>query len=102
MAAHASGDRITVHNINHPGRTQSVDAAKYHAMREAMMRILPRRPPGLTQGEIRRQVVAHLPEDLFPSGARADWWSKLVQLDLEAKGVLRREATSPLRWHRTK
>jgi hypothetical protein len=30
---------------------------------------------------------------------KAGWWAKAVQLDLEAKGIVVREATKPLRWH---
>ena len=48
---------------------------------------------------IRHAVVAHLPADLFPGGAKAAWWAKMVQLDMEAKGVVDREQTKPLRWH---
>jgi hypothetical protein len=32
--------------------------------------------------------------------ARAGWWLETVQLDLEAKGILARFKTSPLRLHR--
>lgn len=97
----SSGDgRIAVENVNVPGYTTRVDATKYNAMRRAMLRVLPSKAPGLTQEEIRTAVVPQLPEDLFPGGAKAGWWSKSVQLDLEAKGVLVREPTKPLRWHR--
>jgi hypothetical protein len=95
-----TGSRITVENVNVPGYTLEVDAAMYAAMRAAVLAVLPASPPGLTQTEIRQAVLAHLPENQFPGGAKADWWSKLVQLDLEAKGVVDREATKPLRWHR--
>jgi hypothetical protein len=30
---------------------------------------------------------------------KAGWWAKAVQLDLEAKGIVVREVTKPLRWH---
>lgn len=33
-------------------------------------------------------MLAHLPESLFPGGAKAGWWTKAVQLDLEAKGLI--------------
>jgi hypothetical protein len=56
--------------------------------------------PGLTAAEIQDAVLAHLPEHLFPQGAKAGWWKKAVQLDLEAKGVIAREKTKPLRWHK--
>jgi len=49
---------------------------------------------------MRDAVVPHLPDDLFPGGAKAGWWSKAVQLDLEAKGVIARESSKPLRWYR--
>jgi uncharacterized protein YndB with AHSA1/START domain len=33
-------------------------------------------------------------------GAKAGWWTKCVQLDLEAKGTVVRKTAKPLRWHR--
>jgi len=42
-------------------------------------------------------LLARLPRTLFPEGAKAGWWAKTVQLDLEAKGILSREETKPLR-----
>jgi hypothetical protein len=68
-----------------------------------MLRALPRTAPGLTQAEMVGAVKASLPPDLFPGGAKAGWWAKTVQLDLEAKGVVvREEASSPLRWRRAR
>lgn len=93
-------DKITVENINTPGRTSRVNAAKYGAMKEALLRVLPGAEPGLTQQEMMDAVVAHLPQELFPGGATAGWWVKCVQLDLEAKGQVVRESSKPLRWHR--
>ncbi|MDZ4178698.1 MAG: hypothetical protein U1E29_05645, partial [Coriobacteriia bacterium] len=93
-------DRIIIENVNHPGATSSVDAGMYHAMRDALLKVLPDRVPGLTQGEMTEAVVPLLPADLFPGGAKAGWWAKSVQLDLEAKGIVVRESSKPLRWHR--
>lgn len=95
-----SEDKVTVENVNVPGHTTRVNAAKYNAMKTAFVTVLPAESPGLTQNEVSEAVVAHLPEDLFPEGATARWWAKTVQLDLEAKGQVTREATTPLRWHR--
>jgi hypothetical protein len=96
-----SGRKIQVRNANQPGWTGTVDAAKYAAMHEALLRIVPRGAPGITQTEMRNKVVFHLPAHLFPNGEKSDWWSKCVQLDMEAKGELIREkAAKPLRWHR--
>jgi hypothetical protein len=49
---------------------------------------------------MRVAVLPHLPQNLYPGGAKVGWWAKTVQLDLEAKGAIARESTKPLRWHR--
>ena len=69
----------------------------YEAMKRAFLKILPKTSPGLTPAEIQERALAHLPEELFPEGAKAGWWTKAVQLDLEAKGIVAREKTKPLR-----
>lgn len=97
----AGSGRVTIENVNHPGVTTTADARMYVAMRDAMLKVLPPSPPGLTADELRAAVLPHLPPDLFPGGQKAGWWTKAVQLDLEAKGVIKREATRPLRLHRS-
>lgn len=92
-------DKIAVENINTPGRTTNVDKAKYLAMKEAMLAILPHAAPGMTAKEAKDALMPLLPDSLFPAGATSGWWLKCVQLDLEAKGVILREATKPLRFH---
>jgi hypothetical protein len=96
----SSEEKIVVENVNVPGSKTRVSRAMYDAMKQAMWQVLPTAAPGLTQGEIRAAVVPDLPEDRYPGGAKAGWWAKTVQLDLEAKGALVREPSKPLRWHR--
>jgi len=92
-----------VENCNVPGYTHSVDAKKYAAMKKALLKILPKGPPGITQQEMFATVPRYLPEDDFPGGAKAEWWAKTVQLDLEAKGIVDRDTKSkPLRWYRVR
>ena len=93
--------RVRIENVNHPGSSTTVDAGLYTAMREALLDVLPDAAPGLTEAQLRQAVLPKLPEALFPGGDRAGWWAKAVQLDLEAKGLIDRERTRPLRWHRT-
>ena len=93
-------DRVTVENLNHPGTSRTVHGPKYRAMRRAVLKALPRGAPGLTLDEARTAVLSHLPASLFPAGAHAGWWFKTVQLDLEAKRLIARVKTSPLRVHR--
>lgn len=91
---------VAVENVNLPGHVRRVDANMYEAMKRAFLKVLPKTSPGLTEAEIRERLIAHLPEELFPEGARVGWWAKTVQLDLEAKGVVAREKTKPLRWRK--
>jgi hypothetical protein len=94
-------EKITVENVNVPGRTTRVNKAMYNAMKAAMWKVFPSESPGLNQNEIREAVLPYLPEDLYPGGEKVGWWAKTVQLDQEAKGTLVREDTKPLRWYRT-
>ncbi len=93
--------KIEIENVNHPGKVERVDAAMYEAMKRAILTVLPASSPGTTVSEVQNAVPAHLPETLYPGGAKAGWWMKAVQLDLEAKGIIEREMTKPLRLHRT-
>lgn len=95
-----SGEKIEVENINTPGRTTRVNRAKYEATRVALLQVLPDTAPGLSAAEAKEAAKPLLPEGLFPGGATSGWWLKCVQLDLEAKGVIARAPTKPLRWYR--
>jgi hypothetical protein len=88
---------IEVQNVGQPGKTYRADTAKYADMRAAMEKVLPTAPPGLTPAEIIEAVKPHFSETLFPGGETAGWWVKCVQLDLEAKGLLKRAPKSPVR-----
>ena len=102
-ASRRDGARIVVENVMSPGHTYSVDAKKYNAMKGALLKVLPRKAPGLTGTEMSEAVLRHLPETEFPGGVKSGWWLKAVQLDLEAKAIVVRETTAkPLRWHRAK
>lgn len=100
MAPHTS-EKIDIENVNHPGQAKPADAAMYNAMKQAILETLPAKSPGMTIAEMQEGVRGHLPEQLYPGGAKAGWWTKAVQLDLEAKGIIAREKVSPLRLHKT-
>ena len=95
--ATTSAKKIQIENFTSPGRLYNVDAGKFNAMKAAYLQVVPKDAVGMTQADIHRLVKAHLPQDLFPGGEKSGWWAKAVQLDLEAKGIIERSATSPLR-----
>lgn len=93
-------DKISVENVGQPGKTYRVDARKYGAMREAVLKVLPAAAPGMAVSELISAVMPELPQDLFPGGDKAGWWVKCVQLDLEAKQVIARAPKPPVRLYR--
>jgi hypothetical protein len=64
-------ERIEIENANHPEHVMRVNSDVYEATKRA--KVLPKTSPGLTEAEIRERVIAHLPEKLFPQGAKAGW-----------------------------
>jgi len=95
--------RVKVTTVNVPGFSKSLSADKYDAAKAALLKALPRKAPGLSQREMFDAAKPHLPATLFPRGAKAEWWLKSVQLNLEAKGIVVRDPKlKPLRWRRAK
>lgn len=94
-------DRIEIENPNTPGKTSRVVRAKYVAMREALLGVLPSEPPGLTVADAKAALFPKLDQIEFPGGEKAGWWLKAVQLDLEAKGIIARAEKPPMRLYRT-
>ncbi|MCS6762220.1 MAG: hypothetical protein MO846_09740 [Candidatus Devosia symbiotica] len=86
-------DKIEAENVGQPGKTYRVDAAKYEAMRDAMLKVLPEVSPGMPVAVAIDAVTSHLPQDLFLGGDIAGWRVKCAQLDLKAKQII---ACTPL------
>ena len=97
-SARGANGKVTVGTPNVAGYTGQVDAEKYNAMKDIILKVMPRKAPGMTQGEMFDAVRAAASHNHFP-GSTHRWWAKSVQLDLETKGALVRETTAPLRWH---
>jgi len=93
-------EKIEVENFTSPNHKTRVDKVKYMAVREAVMKHIPTTEPGATPADLIAAIKPDLPQDLFPGGEKAGWWFKCVQLDLEAKGVLKRAPKSPVRLHK--
>lgn len=89
--------KLKIENVLQPGKTYAVDATKYNAMRKAYLAHVPPDGPGMTPVQIQKALLPDLPESVFPGGDKAGWWAKAVQLDLEAKGIIRRAPMPPVR-----
>ena len=92
--------KIEVRTPNKPGYSHRVDAAKYARMKAILLKVLPRKKPGMTQTEMVAAVKKAAPVSVFPDSS-VQWWVKCVQLDLEARGEVQRDAAAkPTRWWR--
>lgn len=89
-------EKIEVQSIT-SDHVQRVDKAKYVAVRDVLLRHMPKHEPGNTPAELIAAIKPDLPQDLFPGGDKAGWWFKCVQLDLEAKGIIKRGPKAPVR-----
>jgi len=94
--------KIQIENVLQPGKSYNVDAEKFSAMLKAFLAVVPDNAPGDTPAVIQQNLKPLLPQDLFPNGEKSGWWMKSVQLDQEAKGVVRRAEGAPVRLHRVR
>ena len=91
---------VVARNVNHRDYELRLNGEKYEAVASAVLKVLPKRQ-GLTYTELVERVTKKVPEALFPGGRTVGWWTKAVQLDLEARNVIARDPEArPLRWRR--
>lgn len=79
-------------NVNKGSRGFAVTAEKYEPIRKAILASVPRSKEGVSFKDLVRSVSARVPAELFPKKGSVSWYTKVVQLDLEAKGQLERIA----------
>jgi len=56
--------------------------------------------PACTVPEAKAALLPMLPDALFPASDKAGWWLEAVQLDLEAKGIIKRAPSKPVQLFR--
>lgn len=67
----------------------NIDAAKYEAMKAALLAIVPADDAGFPFQDLGEAVKPHLPDKLF-ANASVSWYVVTVKLDLEARGLIER------------
>lgn len=85
-------------NVNHPEHQENLNEEKYTIIREAILAVLsdisvPN--DGLAFPVLEEMVSAYLsehnvPKALFPKPGSVRWYTKAVQLDLEARNLIER------------
>lgn len=94
------GEKYLMENAVSPDHKVRVDKARFIAMREAVLAVLPDEAPGMTPTELRERITPILSQEHFPGGEKAGWWMKGVQLDLEFKGIIARGSTKPVKLYK--
>jgi hypothetical protein len=84
------------------GKTRAlIVLEKYQAVQDAILAMLPAGGEGMTWAELAEMIAPYLPENIFRHTGTIRWYTKAVQIDLEAQGVLERVPGSrPLRLRR--
>jgi uncharacterized protein DUF6958 len=77
-------------NVNKGRQGFAVTAEKYAPIRKAILASLQRTKEGVTFKELVASVSVQVPGRLFPKGGSVSWYTKVVQLDLEAEGEIGR------------
>ncbi len=66
-----------------------MDAAKYEAMKAALLAVVPAAEAGILFQDLVDAVRPHLPAELF-ANASVSWYVTTIKLDLEARGLIER------------
>ena len=77
-------------SVNRGSSGFAVTSEKYEPIRKAILASVPRSKKGVTFKELVAAVNGRLPSDLYPKRGSVSWYTKVVQLDLEAKGLIER------------
>ncbi len=96
---------VQARNVNHPDHKENLKEEKYSIIRAAILDSLPDQSSqaGMPFAELEEKVTAYLqanevPMSLFPKPGSVRWYTKAVQLDLEARELIERVAKqSPIR-----
>ncbi len=101
---------IRAENVNHPGYSEPLNETKYKYIREAILASLDRFAGSSNEGmrftDLEQAVDSYIdeqaiPRSLFPKPGSVRWYTKSVQLDLEAKDLIERVPEKrPLRFRR--
>ncbi len=77
-------------NANKGTRGFAVTAEKYEPIRKAILASVPQNKEGVSFKELVASVSGQVPKELFPKRGSVSWYTKVVQLDLEAGGHIER------------
>ncbi len=81
---------IKTRNINKGVGGTRISKEKYEAVQKAILAAVPRLKDGILFKELPKEVAKRVPKPLFPKKGSASWYTTVVKLDLEARGLIER------------
>ena len=85
-----TNDTLQTRNPNPDAEGTRIDAAKYEAVRAAILRAVPEEEEGILFKDLPRAMADLLPGREIPGGGSTTWYCTVVKLDLEARGLIER------------
>ena len=99
----AKRSTIKTKNVNNGVEGAIIDQAKYEAVRQAILAVVPKTGDGILFKDLPKEVAKRVPAEHFPKRGSASWYTTVVKLDLEARRLIERvPGISPQRLRRLK
>ena len=81
---------ILTKNVNKGVGGTRVNKAKYEAFRKAILAVVPKSKTGMPFKNMPKLVAKKIPQEMLPTKGSASWYTTVVKLDLEARGLIER------------
>jgi hypothetical protein len=92
------GDKVLCQTPTPGKQPTRIDRWKYEAVRQAILKVVPRRGDGMPFSELSEKVKSALPAKQLAELGSVSWYTTTVKLDLEVRGNLYRvEGARPQR-----
>ena len=66
-----------------------VTKATYDVYKDALLKVIPNTPEGIEFISLSKAIQPHVPSEVLETTS-AGWWTTVLKLDLEARGVIER------------
>lgn len=66
-----------------------VTKATYEVYKEALLKVIPSSQDGIEFMSLSKAITPHVPEEILENTS-AGWWTTVLKLDLEARGMIER------------
>ncbi len=84
-----AADTIMTKNATGKSGTR-IDRQKYDTFKQALLKVIPQTEQGVAFKDLPKKVDRHIPKSMKPQPGSVSWYTTVVKLDLEARGLIER------------